>query len=134
MHSFISYTAKKLAGRMQALFPVALSRNVIYNNTLLPSCRKTFLLKLASLPHGLESLKYRVQLNQLEQCCACCTECTSLLTRNTVFCQHLHYIVSTITIFQSCCFLFISEIHPFNHPCIRICHSVLFLVASHYPF
>lgn len=65
----------------------------------------------------------------------------SLLPGNMVFCQHLHYIVSTITIFQSHCFLFISEIHPFNSSCVRIYHrattsstlvlSCLFSFADH---
>lgn len=61
----------------------------------------------------------------------------SLLTGKTVFCQHLHYIVSTITIFQSCCFCFISRIHPFNCYCVRIYHSVTMsrsLVLSHQIF
>lgn len=134
---------------MQALFPVALSRNVIYNNTLLPSCRKTFLLKLASLSRGLENLKYRVQLNQPEQCCACCTECTpkaSMVQRMVRWCvdwltsPHEHgilptsalYCVNNCDITVAAFFLSPESIH-LTVP-VSECNTVqLFLVAWCYP-
>lgn len=62
----------------------------------------------------------------------------SLLPVNMVFCQHLHYIVSTIAVLQSCCFLFISWIHPFNCSYVGIQHSAAIssslILSSHFCF